>query len=238
MAKQAPGSSIAGFVPYANEIILSGIFQKKVITVNYDFPGYLYATQTKIDPATNPLQKNNIFYRETTSPGKYAPLLLNICHGVSTADVYIYNQDKNKMGSGSAALLMIWDNSASVWASGTNDRNRYFSSIGADDSHASGIAVNVINGAFSMTMEADADAICGAVDIGPVNMIDYVVVDQEIDFRSVAKPSAIAGDFAIDAIYAARINQRFLNGYDVMPSNFIAALKAANQKLILDNPQI
>ncbi len=80
--------------------------------------------------------------------------------------------------------------------------------------------------------------IVGGIDVGFADMINYVIVDQEIDLRSTAKPDAIGGDFAIDAIYAARINQRFLNGYDVMPSAFIGALKAANQRLILDNPQI
>jgi hypothetical protein len=87
-------------------------------------------------------------------------------------------------------------------------------------------------------VEADADAVCAAVDAGVVDMINYVVVDQEIDFRATAKPSAIAGDFAIDGLYVARINQRFLNGYGLFPSAFVGALKAANQRLILDNPQI
>ena len=236
--RRAPGSSIAGFVPYSNEIILSGIFQKKVITVDYDYPGYRYAAAPGVDPAANPLAKNQIFYRQQTSPGKYQPLIMAIFHGISTADVYLFNEDKNKFGSGSAALIGWFDNSASVFASGTNDRNRYFSSIGADDSHASGKATNVLNGAPSLTPEVDTDAIVGGIDVGYADMINYVIVDQEIDLRATAKPDAIAGDFAIDAIYAARINQRFLSGYDVMPSNFIAALKAANQKLNLDNPQI
>ena len=236
--QRAPGSDIAGFVPYSNEIILSGIFQKKVITINYDFPGYRYAAQGGVDPAANPLAKNQIFYREQTSPGKYAPLIMAIFHGISTNDVYLFNEDKNKFGSGSAALIGWFDNSAAVFASGTNDRDRYFSSIGADDSHAAGKAINVLNGAPSLTPEVDVDAIVGGIDVGYADMINYVIVDQEIDFRSVAKPAAISGDFAIDAIYAARINQRFLSGYDIMPSAFIGALKAANQKLILDNPQI
>jgi len=238
MSVRAPGSSVAGFVPYSNELILSGIFQKKVITVNYDYPGYRYATQPGVDPADNPLQKNQIFYREQTAPGKYAPLLMAIFHGISTNDVYLFNVDKNKFGSGSAALLGWFDNSAAVFASGTNDRNRYFASIGADDSHATGLAINVLNGAPSLTPEVDTDAIVGGIDAGVYDMINYVIVDQEIDLRTTAKPAAISGDFAIDAIYAARINQRFLNGYDIFPSAFIGALKAANQKLILDNPQI
>jgi hypothetical protein len=191
-----------------------------------------------VAPAENPLQKNQIFYRELTSPGKYAPLIMSIVHGISTADVYLFNEDKNKYGSGSAALVGFFDNSAAVFASGTNDRNRYFSSIGADDSHASGKAINVLNGAPSFTVEVDVDAIVGGIDVGYADMINYVIVDQEIDLRTTAKPDAISGDFAIDAIYAARINQRYLNGYDVMPSAFIGALKAANQRLILDNPQI
>lgn len=238
---RAPGSSIAGFVPYANEIILSGIFQKKVITVNYDFPGYRYATQAGVDPAANPLQKNQIFFRERTSPGKYVPLLLVpiiTTSGAAPTTINVPNNDKNKFGSGATAILYVWDNSASAFASGTNDRNRYVSTIGADDSGGSGYATLTLNGAMSLTVEDGVDCLAVGLDLGIIDMINYVIVDQEIDLRSTAKPDAIAGDFAIDAIYAARINQRFLNGYDVFPSNLIATLKAANQRLILDNPQI
>lgn len=240
--RRSPGTGIAGFVPYSNDLILSGHFQKKVITVNYDFAGYRYATQPSVDPSANPLQLNNIFYRETTSPGKYAPLLLINIKTYTSGDpsIDVLNNDKNKLGSGSAALLHWFDNSASAWASSTNDRNRYVSVIGADDSGAAGAgyAKLTISGTFSTTPENTVDCICAAIDAGIVNFIDYVVVDSEIDLRSTAKPNAIADDFAIDAIYVARINQRFLNGYAGFPSNFIATMKAANQKLILDNPQI
>lgn len=235
---KSPGNSIAGFTPFQNEIILSGHFQKKVITVNYDFPGYRYATAAGADPATNPLQANQIFYREQTSPGKYAPLVTCPVHSISTADVALTNGDQNKYGSGASALVGWFDNSAAVFASGTNDRNRYFSSIGADDSSSSGYAKNVLNGAPSFTVEADTDLIVGGIDAGVYDIINYVVVDQAIDLRAAAKPSAIGADFAIDAIYVARLNQRMLNGYSYFPSAFIGAIKAANQRLIFDNPQV
>lgn len=236
--KRGPGSSVAGFVPYANEIILSGHFQKKVITVNYDFPGYLYACASKLATATNPLHKNQIFYRETTSPGKYAPLLLIMVHAWSTTNLDIDNSDTGKLGTGSAHLIHIWDNSASIWGAGSNDRGRYVSSYGAADSGGTGYVRATVGGAPDITPEADADAVCAAVDSGVVDFQNYVIVDQEIDFRSTAKPSAIAADFAIDAIYVARINQRFLSGYSVFPTNFVAAMKAGNHRLFLDNPQV
>jgi len=237
--RRAPGESIATFVPYTNELILSGHFQKKVITVNYDFPGYRYAAASRSDPANLPLAKNQIFYRERTSPGLYAPLLMNACHGLSTADVYVYNTDKNKLGAvDGATIIYWWDNSASAFASGTNDRNRYWASIGADDGHASGIAINVLNGAPSLTPEADVDWICAANDLGIIDMINYVIVDQEIDFRATAKPSAIGANFAIDAIYQARVNQRKISGYDFAGSNFISTLAAACQRIVFDNPQV
>ena len=236
--KRSPGSSVAAFVPYANEIILSGIFQKKVITVNYDFPGYAVACAPNLATATNPLHKNQIFYRETTSPGKYAPLLLLKIHAEGTSYFDLFNNDSNKLGTGSANLVHIWDNSASIWAAGTNDRDRYVSSVGAADSGGEGYARQTLNGDPTVTIQADQDACCAAIDSGIVDFQNYVIVDQEIDFRSTAKPSAIAADFAIDAIYVARINQRFLSGYSVFPTAFVAAMKAANHRLFLDNPQI
>ena len=239
--RKSPGSSIAGFVPYANEIVLSGIFQKKVITVNFDFPGYRYATQPGVDPATNPLQKNQLFFRERTSPGKYAPLILVPIYtssGAAPTTIAVANVDKNKFGSGSAAILYAWDNSAAAFASGGNDRNRYVSTIGADDSHASGYATLTLSGAMSWTPEDTVDCLAVSLDLGIIDMINYVVVDQEIDLRTVALPAAISGDFAIDAIYNSRLNPRFLNGYNVLPSAFLGALNAANQKLNFDNPQI
>ena len=239
--KRSPGSSIAGFVPYANEIVLSGIFQKKVITVNYDFPGYRYATAPGSDPASLPLQKNQLFFRERTSPGKYAPLILCPIYttsGAAPTTIDVANVDKNKFGSGSAAILYAWDNSASAFASGTYDRSRYVSSIGADDSGSAGYATLTLNGAMSWTPEDTVDCLAVSIDLGIIDMINYVVVDQEIDLRAAALPAAISGDFAIDAIYNARLNQRFLNGYDVLPSTFLGVLKAANQKLNFDNPQI
>jgi len=231
--KRSPGSSVAAFVPYANEIILSGIFQKKVITVNYDFPGYTVACAPNLATATNPLQKNQIFYRERTSPGKYAPLLLIMVHAWSSTTLDIFNNDTGKLGSGSAAKISLWDNSAVEWSSGST----YVSSYGAADSGSTGY-VRCVTSACQGTPEADKDAICAGVDAGVAGFQNYVIVDQEIDFRSTAKPSAIAADFAIDAIYVARINQRFLSGYSVFPTAFVAAMKAANHRLFLDNPQI
>jgi len=184
------------------------------------------------------LQKNQIFYRETTSPGKYAPLVLCIVHAWASTTLDIFNNDTGKLGTGSAAKIHIWDNSASIWGAGTNDRARYITSYGAADSGGAGYVRTVISGAADITPEADADAVCAAIDSGIVDFKNYVVVDQEIDFRATAKPSAIAGDFAIDAIYVARLNQRMLSGYSVLPSNFVEAMKVANQRLYLDNPQI
>jgi len=174
-----------------------------------------------------------MFYRETTSPGKYAPLLLIMVHAWATTTLDIFNNDTGKLGSGSAAKISLWDNSAVEWSSGST----YVSSYGAADSGGTGY-VRCVTSACQGTPEADKDAICAGVDAGIVDFQNYVIVDQEIDFRSTAKPSAIAADFAIDAIYVARINQRFLSGYSVFPDAFVGAMKAANHRLFLDNPQI
>lgn len=237
--RRAPGESIASFVPYTNELILSGHFQKKVITVNYDFPGYAVACAPGLATATNPLHKNQIFYRETTSPGLYAPLLLIKVHAWSTTNLDIDNNDTGKLGLTNAHRIQIFDNSASIWGAGANDKGRYASAYGAADSGGAGYVRVTVDGAPDITPQADQDAVCASVDQGAAQaFIDYVIVDQEIDFRSTAKPSAIAANFAIDAIYVARINQRKLSGYDVMPTNFISAMKAACQRIIIDNPQI
>ena len=117
MARGAPGESRLGYSLGPNELILSGVFQKKVITVNYNFPGYLYATAPGADPANNFLQKNQIFYREVTAPGLYAPLTLISIYtstGAAPTTIDVANIDKNKLGSGSAALLHAFDNSASA----------------------------------------------------------------------------------------------------------------------------
>jgi len=231
--KRSPGSSVAGFVPYANELILSGHFQKKVITVNYNFPGYAVMCAPNLATGTNPLHKNQIFYREITSPGLYAPLVLIIVHAWSSTTLDIFNNDTGKLGTGSVAKISLWDNSASAWSSGAT----YVSSYGAADSGGAGY-VRCVTSACEGTPEADADAVVAGVDAGVADFINYVIVDQEIDFRATAKPAAIAADFAIDTIYVARINQRFLSGYSVLPSNFLATWKAACQRIIVDNPQI
>ena len=236
--RRSPGSSIAAFVPYANEILLSKNFQKKVLTVNYDFPGYTVMCAPNLATASNPLQKNQLFYRETTSPGKIAPLVLVIVHAWATTTLDIFNNDTGKLGTGAAAKIHIWDNSASIWGAGAHDRDRYVSSYGAADSGGSGYVRCVTDGVSAVTPEADVDAICAAVDAGIVDFKNYVIIDQEIDFRTTAKPSAIASDFAIDGIYVARVNERFLSGYEVLPSNFLEAMKVANQRIYLDNPQI
>lgn len=242
MARGSPGESKIGYAIGPNELILSGTFQKKVITVNYDFPGYLYASAPKCDPSTNFLQKNQLFYRETTTPGLYAPLLLINIKVYTSGDpsIDVLNNDRNKLGSGSAALLCFFDNTASAWASSTNDRNRYVSSIGAADSGASGAgyAKLTLNGTFSTTPQDTVDCICAGVDAGIVDFANYVIVDQEIDLRSTAKPVAISANFALNALYAARINRRCLNGYDDFPSNFISAFRSAQGKFIIDNPQV
>ena len=238
---RSPGNRVAAFVPYTNELILSGHFQKKVITVNYDFPGYLYATVQGADPALCPLQKNQIFYRETTAPGLYAPLLAVNIHtssGATPTTIDVANADKNKLGSGATALLKAFDNSAKAYASGGNDLTRYISTIGADDSGGSGYATQTLSGAMAWTPEDDVDFLVSAIDSGVLDFINYVIVDQEIDFRAAAKPAAIGSNFAIDALYVARINQRMLNGYDAMPSYFLDTWKAACQRIIVDNPQI
>lgn len=243
MARGAPSEARIGYSIGPNELILSGTFQKKVITVNYDFPGYLYATAPGADPATNFLQKNQIFYRETTAPGLYAPLLLIALKAYSTAGsnhIDVANIDKNKLGSGLAALLSFWDNANSVFATGGNDVNRYVSSIGADDSATAGagFAQLELSGAVAYTPTDTADAVCVGIDGGVRNIINYVIVDQEIDLRSTAKPQAISANFALNAVYGARINQRCLNGYDVFPSNFLAKLRSSQGRLIIDNPQV
>ncbi|KKK50208.1 hypothetical protein LCGC14_3127330, partial [marine sediment metagenome] len=206
MARGAPGEKRLGYSLGPNELILSGTFQKKVITFNYNFPGYLYATAPNADPATNYLQKNQLCYRERTAPGLYAPLLLILNSDYTSGDpsIEVVNADKNKLGIGSSALLHFYDNSASVWASDTNDRNRYVSTIGADDSgnSGSGYAELTINGTFTTTPEDGVDCFCAGIDAGVVDFANYVIVDQEIDLRSAAKPSAIAENFALNAVYA------------------------------------
>ncbi len=236
--RRAPGERVAGFVPYTNELILSGTFQKKVITVDYDFPGYRAMAAPNVAIADNSLDKNQIFYRSTTSPGLYCPLVLVIIHAWGSTTLDIFNNDTGKLGTGATHDLKLWDNSGSIWGAGGNDRDRYVSSYGAADSGGGGYVRCVTDGVSSTTPEADADALVAAIDDGPVSFLEYVIIDQAIDMRSSAKPAAIGADFAIDAIYNARINQRKLSGYDVLPSNFLAAMKVGCQRIIIDNPQI
>lgn len=242
MARGSPGEERLGNVLGPSELILSGTFQKKVITVNYNFPGYLYATAPTSDPATNILQKNQIYYRERTSVGLYAPLLLILNSVYTSADpsIEVVNNDKNKLGSGASALLHFFDNSNSAWASAGNDRNRYVTAIGADDSgtSGSGYAELTVNGQFTTTPEDGVDCFCVGIDAGVVDFANYVIVDQEIDLRSAAKPVAITANFALNALYAARINRRVLNGYGRFPANFISAFRSAQGRFIIDNPQV
>lgn len=238
---RSPGNNTIGYVPYENPVVLSQIFQKKAITVNYDFPGYRYCTAYSRDPDSF-LKMNNIFYRQTTSPGLYAPLQMVIIKTYATGDpsIEVLNNDKNKLGSGSAALLHFYDNSAGIWAVGAHDRDRYVSVIGADDSGDSGSGYTelTMDTDITYTPEAGVDAVCAAVDAGVVDFTKYVLVDQEIDFRSGAQPSAISADFAIDAIYGARLNAQLINGATLWPAGFEAVFAAACQRLILDTVQV
>lgn len=239
---QSPGNRNVAFVPYSNEAILGRRVDKKTITVNYNFPGYLYATKATVDPATNPLQKNHLFYRETTTPGLYAPIIMPILKSYASGDpsIEVPNNDKNKLGTGSANLLHFWDNSAAIFAAGTNDRNRYVTAVGADDSGdaGSGFAELTIDTAITYTPEATVDGVIACIDSGIVNVRDYVLLDEAIDFRSVAKPAAISGDFAIDGIFGANVNYLFIEGYDLFPATFQTSLKDSIKDLRLDAPQI
>ncbi len=238
---RSPGQSTIGFIPATNDAILSGEVFKKVITVNHDFPGYRYATKPTVDPANYPLQKNNLFYRETTSPGKYVPIIMSILKSYASGDpsIEVPNNDKNKLGIGSANLLHFWDNSASAFASGGNDRDRYVTSVGADDSGdaGSGYAELTINGTITYTPEATVDGVIACIDSGIINVINYVLVDEEIDLRAAAK-TVIGADFAIDGVYDARINTDHINGYDLLPATFKTALRDTIKKLMLDTPQL
>ena len=242
MARGAPGERRLGYALGPNELILSGTFQKKVITFNYNFPGYLYATAPNADPATNYLQKNQLCYRERTAPGLYAPLTMVhlISYASGDPSIEVANIDKNKLGLGSSALLCFYDNDASIWAAGNDDRNRYVSTIGADDSGdaGTGYAELTISGTTTYTPEDTVDKVCAGIDAGIVDFSNYVIVDQEIDLRSAAKPLAISANFALNAVYAARINARAINGYDVFAPTFIAKFKAAQGKFIIDIPQV
>ncbi len=239
---RSPGNQNAGFVPYSNEAILSQRVEKKVLTVNYDFPGYRYATRATVDPATGRLQKNHLFYRETTTPGLFAPIIMPVVVSYVGGDpsIQVVNNDKNKLGTGAGNLLHFWDNSEAAFASGANDRNRYVSAVGADDSGdlGAGYAELTINGTVTYTPEDTVDGVIAAIDSGVVDIANYVLVDEEIDFRSTAKPQAISANFAIDGIYGARVNYNYIQGYDLFPASFKTALRDNSLGLILDAPQI
>ena len=160
-------------------------------------------------------------------------MLLCVVNAWATTTLDIDNVDTGKLGTGSAAKISLWDNSAVAWSSGAT----YVSSYGAADSGGAGF-VRCATNACEGTPEATVDAVCAGVDAGVADFINYVIVDQAIDMRSTAKPSAIGANFAIDAIYVARVNQRKLAGYDVFPAAFLGAMKAACQRIIFDNPQI
>lgn len=239
---RTPGNQYVSHIPYSNEAILGPRVEKKPLTVNYNFPGYLYATKATVDPTTGRLQKNHLFYRERTTPGLWAPIIMPIVISYASGDpsIEVLNEDKNKLGTGAGNLLHFWDNDAAIFASGTNDRNRYVTAVGADDSGdgGSGNAELTIDTAITYTPEATVDGVIAALDSGIVDIANYVLVDEEIDFRSTAKPAAISADFAIDGIYGARVNYNYIAGYDLFPAAFKTALRDNILGLIFDTPQI
>jgi len=232
---EPPGSDGVGGIPYYNEAVLSSTIQKKPLTVQYNYPGYRYWGRLGQTNGLGIVPKNSIFWRCASSPYKYRPLVLvkitasdgtNLT--VSTSDIKkLVNLDSDLQLLVSATeYVRIWDDSAEDFMEGSNDRNRYISSIDTST------GIITLSGALSTSVQANSDYI--AVGVGIEYLRDFVVVDQELDFTIVRKPKALDSDISLSAIYSGRLNTKHIAQWEDLPDSFKDQLKLHCQRIMFD----
>jgi len=250
----APSTRVLGYTGRTNELLLSAEFGKKVISVDYDYPGFasfgspgvdtaaIYAAQVK---TVGKVPKNTLYYKinpaKSDHTGLYRPVVCVRLSGVVSTATYpavgnslnVHSLFTNAtVGALDSNLVRVWDVSAGAWMSGTNDQDRYIVSVSGAD------------GAGSVTLNTALTTATAAGDLmfvgdGVENFDDWVVVEDSINFRADAKPFALDGDVIISALYRGRFNSRYITqhmwGTTYFPANLWAALRHSAQRMIFDD---
>lgn len=229
-----------GNIPYSNEAVLSSYIEKKAITIDYDFPGYRSYGRLGQNSSLGIIKKNTVYGRLSTSPYLFRPIVMVKIYGsdgqtltVRTADIpklFNWNVENVSILTPSSELVRIWDDSAGAFMSGTNDKSCYIASV--DYAMSSLNSTLTLSGALTTAVQTGSDYIL--VGNGLENLIDYVIVDEEVDCRVDRRPKALAANVSSSAIYRARINMPLLEQYRDWPTSFINALRTACQRIMWD----
>ena len=220
------GNRVLGSVKRTQEIQLGQVLSKKVGTIDYDFPGaayYVGSFRTGSGGTGNEVgvvPKNTIYFRQTTSPYKYQPLILMKIKTVGTAphsDFVVEGTDAYALGYGRGTntgedwYLQLWDVSQAKWSDFASDSTNV-------------TATNTITTTTSLANPAVSDFL--AIGKGAADFRNWVIFDEEVNLRSDAKPAAIGADVIASLIYDGRINGAAITQWRDMP----ASMKTEFQK--------
>ena len=229
-----------GRVPYSNEAVLSGWFEKKPITIQYDFPGYKKYGKLGQTTDLGVVGKNTVYGRLATAPYKYRPLVMVKIYGsdgqnltVRTADItklISWNVENVSVVTNTAELVRIWDNSLKKFADGVNDQNRYISSITYNASQQNSTVS--LSGSLTTPIETSADYIL--VGNGLENILDYVIIDEELNLRDDRKPKALSSDVHSSALYRCRVDSAKIEQYSDWSTNFWNQIRIQCNRIFWD----
>jgi len=216
-----PQTAGVGRIPYNNEAVIGNWFEKKDITIDYNFPGYrsygLVAQTTDLGK----IRKNTLLSAMSGGSSRvYRPVLLipivsstDTIITVSTGDIkkLVTLNDDLTYTPIAAELARIWDTSAGAYLSGANDQARYISSVNLSTGAVT------LNGALTSTPAADDFLQIGN---GLEDVRELVMVDEEIDLSVTAKPLAVDKNPVTSALYRGRFNTRYVTNWTDYPQTF------------------
>lgn len=229
-----------GRVPYNNEVVLSGWFEKKSITIDYDFPGFRNYGKLGQTSELGVVRKNSVYGRLSFSPYKYRPIVMVKIYGSDGQNLTVRTADITKLISWNIAnvsvltdaseLVRVWDDSSGSFMSGVNDQNRYIASVTYNASSQN--STICLSGMLTSAVEANADYIL--VGNGLENFLDYVIVDEEVNFRTDRRPVPLMEDVHSSALYRCRVNAEKIEQYRDWPASFFNKLALTCSRVFWD----
>lgn len=229
-----------GRIPYQNEAVLSNWFEKKAITIDYDFPGVKQYGRLGQSSSLGIVPKNSVYFRQSDSPYKYRPLVMIIIYGsdgqnltVRTVDIpklIKWNVENVSITSFTGELVRVWDNSAKQFMNATGDENRYISSV----TYNSGQTNSTIHlsGSLATSVEATKDYI--GLSAGLEDFENYVIVDEEVNFRDDRRPKPHTSDVYNSALYRCRVNTDKISQWRDWSDNFKKQIRLQSRGIFWD----
>lgn len=215
------GTRAVASVKREQELQLGAVLSKKVGTIDFDFPGVAYFASREtlaggVSADVGVIAKHTIFFRQKVSPYKYQPLILLKILSVGTAphsDFTFERSDAYQLGYEAISTRVLADtnNYIQIWDESAAKFSDFVSDIGAFTNKS------IITTNTSMANSAVSDFIM--VGRGATDVQNWVILDEEINLRSDAKPVAISADIIASFIYDGRINADVIAQWKDMPTN-------------------